>query len=208
MLKAYMKTRQIDCFCLPSNPSREKMPKLNVPMFLPLQEDGYSCVPRCVKMVFMYIGSSFEGHVPDFDLDKIGKIIETKGDGTFPEKVMNLNKVKEVLTSMPSIEFEVEFKRHTLDEIEAELNERQPMIAWVRLTDENKIRKCAHAVVITDLEKENSLIYYNDPIFGEKTEDLSSFLARWENEDRALIKVKIGKKPQRMLEEFGKEKEL
>jgi hypothetical protein len=181
------------------------MSKLNVPILLPLQEDGFSCVPRCVKMILMYIENSFEDYVPDFDLDRIEKIIETKADGTYPEKVMNLNKVKEVLTSMPSIEFEVEFKRHTIDEIVAELNEKQPMIAWTTLVDENKVRKCAHAVVITDLDKESSLICYNDPIFGERTEDLSSFLAKWENQDRVLIKVKIGKKPQRMLEEFGKE---
>jgi len=179
-------------------------PRIAVPLVLPLQEDGYSCVPRCVKMVFMYIHNSFEGRVPDFDIDKIGKIIETKADGTFPEKVLNLNKVKEVATAMPSIEFEVELKRHTLDEISEELNDRQLLIAWVRLSDTTG-HKCAHAVVITNLDRENDRIYYNDPMFGEKDEDLSSFLTRWENEDRVLIKVKIGKKPQRMLEEFPKE---
>jgi hypothetical protein len=156
-------------------------------------------------MVFMYIGNSFEGRVPDFGLDKIGKIIETKGDGTFPEKVLNLDKVKEVAAAMPSIEFEVELRRHTLDEINEELSDRQPLIAWVRLSDVVGVHKCAHAVVITDLDRENNRIYYNDPMFGEKNEDLSSFLTRWENEDRVLIKVKIGKKPQRMLEEFPKE---
>jgi hypothetical protein len=155
-------------------------------------------------MVFMYIGNSFEGHVPDFDLDKIGKITETRRDGTFPEKVLNLNKVKEVVTAMPSIEFEFELKRHTLDEISEELKDRQPPIAWVRLSDTIG-HKCAHAVVITDLDRENSRIYYNDPMFGEKEEDLPSFLTRWENEDRVLIKVKIGKKSQRLLEEFPKE---
>jgi hypothetical protein len=155
-------------------------------------------------MIFLYISHSFEGHVPDFDLDKIGKVIETKCDGTYPEKVLNLNKVKEVATAMPSIEFEVELKRHTLDEIEEEIQSKQPPIAWTRLSDVAG-HKCAHAVVITDLDRENSRIYYNDPMFGEKTEDLPSFLARWEKEDRVLIKVKIGKKAQRMLEEFPKE---
>jgi hypothetical protein len=152
----------------------------------------------------MYISNSFEGRVPDFDLDKIGKVIETRRDGTYPEKVLNLNKVKEVATAMPSIEFEVELKRHTLDEIEEEIRERQPPIAWVRLSDTTG-HKCSHAVLITDLDRENDRIYYNDPMFGEKDEDLSSFLTRWENEDRVLIKVKIAKKPQRMLEEFPKE---
>ena len=143
--------------------------------------------------------------MPDFDLDKIGKVIETKDDGTFPEKVLNLNKVKEVATAMPSIEFEVELKKHTLDEISEEINDKQPPIAWVVLTDEEGIHRCAHAVVITDIDRKNDRIYYNDPMFGEKDEDLSSFLTRWDYEDRVLIKVKIGKKAQRMLEEFPTE---
>jgi len=152
----------------------------------------------------MYVGKAFEGHMPDFDLDKIGKILETRSDGTYPEKVLNLNKVKEVATAMPSIEFEIELRSHTLDEIEEEINERQPPIAWVRLSD-SAGHKCAHAVVITDLDRRNDRIYYNDPMFGEMDEALPSFLTRWENEDRILIKVKIGKKAQRMLEEFPKE---
>jgi hypothetical protein len=173
------------------------MPKLDVPMFLPLQEDGHSCVPRCVKMILMYIANTFKGRTPDFDLEKIGKIIETRRDGTYPEKVKNLNKVKEVVTAMPSIEFEYEMKRHAIDEIEAELNDKQPMIAWVTLMSG---RRTAHAVVITGLE--NGIVYYNDPIYGEQKEDLPSFLTRWEEQDRTLIKVKIGKKTQRILEEF------
>jgi hypothetical protein len=178
------------------------MPKLNVPMFLPLQEDGHSCVPRCVKMILMYIENSFEDRVPDFDIEKIGKITETRRDGTYPEKIMNLNKVKEVLTAMPSIEFEYEMKRHTIDEIEKELKDKQPLIAWVTLMSG---RRPAHAVVITGLDMETRTVYYNDPIFGEQEEDLPSFLTRWEDQDRTLIKTKIGKKTQRILEEFHNE---
>jgi len=176
------------------------MPKLNVPVLLPLQEDGHSCVPRCVKMIFMYVENSFENcRVPDFDIEKIGKITETRKDGTYPEKIMNLNKVKEITTAIPSIEFEYEIKRHTIDEIEEELDEKnkQPMIAWVTLMSG---RKAAHAVVITGLE--NRIVYYNDPIYGKQEEDLETFLTRWEDQDRTLIKVKIGKKRQKMLEEF------
>jgi hypothetical protein len=173
-------------------------------MFLPLQEDGHSCVPRCVKMVFMYIGNSFEGKVPDFDIEKIGKITETKRDGTYPEKILQLNKVKEVMTAIPSIEFEYEMKRHTIGEIMEELNDKQPMIAWVTLMPGHK---SAHAVVITGLDMENRTVYYNDPIYGEQKDDLPSFLTRWEDQDRTLIKVKIGKKTQRMLEEFEETKD-
>ena len=138
-------------------------PRLPVPMVLPRQEDGFSCVPRCVKMVFMYIANDFKGRAPDFDLEKIGKIIETKGDGTFPEKVSNLNDVKEVASAIPSIEFEIELKSHSLDEIVRELNDKQPPIAWIRLYDNEHIKSCAHAVVITEIDKEKGKISYNDP---------------------------------------------
>jgi predicted double-glycine peptidase len=103
------------------------------------------------------------------------------------------------MTAIPSIEFEYEIKRHAIDEIEEELDElnKQPMIAWVTLM---KGRKAAHAVVVTGLE--NRIVYFNDPIYGKQEEDLATFLTRWEDQDRTLIKVKIGKKRQKMLEEF------
>jgi hypothetical protein len=158
----------------------------------------------------MYIGNSFGGRAPDFDLDKIGKIIETRGDGTFPEKVLNLNskKVSEVASAIPSIEFELELKTHSVDEIESEIRDKQPPIAWIRLYDKEHLKKCAHAVVITGIEREDGLIYYNDPILGEKIEKITDFVALWDEEDRVLIKVKIGKKKQRMLEEFDQEEGL
>ena len=75
-------------------------------MVLPLQEDGFSCVPRCIKMIFMYIADSYENcRAPDFDLEKIEKIIDTRDDGTSPEEILNLNRVSEVASAMPSIEF-------------------------------------------------------------------------------------------------------
>ena len=156
----------------------------------------------------MYIANDFKGRAPDFDLEKIGKIIETKGDGTFPEKVSNLNDVKEVASAIPSIEFEIELKSHSLDEIVRELNDKQPPIAWIRLYDNEHIKSCAHAVVVTEIDKEKGKISYNDPIFGEKSELITDFITRWDEEDRVLIKVKIGKKKQRMLEEYDQEKGL
>lgn len=157
-------------------------------------------------MVFMYVGTSFEGRAPDLDLEKIQKIIETKWDGTFPEKVLNLNseKISEVSSAIPSIEFELKLTYHSLDEIENEINDKQPPIILIRLYDEEHVKKCAHAVVITGLEREKGLIYYNDPIHGEKTAKITDFITLWDEEDRVLIKVKIGKKKQRMLEEFDK----
>jgi hypothetical protein len=156
----------------------------------------------------MFIDDTYHDRTPDLDLESIGKIIGTKKDGTLPETVLNLNKVKEVATALPSIEFEFELKRHTLDEINDEIEDKQPPIAWTRLTEKGGVHKCPHAVIITDLERKNNRIYYNDPIHGKVEEALDVFLDNWEIEDRVLIKVKIGKRPQRILEEFPQEEKL
>ena len=158
-------------------------------------------------MVFMYISSCLGGQAPDLDIEDIANIIETEIDGTYPEKITNLNKNKEVLKTIPSLEFEVELRTHSFSEIEDELEANRPVIAWVELSDAKGIHKAAHSIVITGLERENHLIYYNDPMFGEKQEDIGTFMSRWENVDRILIKVKIGTKEQRILDEYVQKEE-
>jgi len=175
-------------------------PKLKVPLVLPLQEDGYSCVPRCIKMIFMYISNCLEGHAPNLDIDDIAEIIETKIDGTLLENVRNLNTDLTVLRAIPSLEFDVDLRMHSLSEIEDEINNNRPVIAWVEMSE--GIHRCAHAIVITGLDKDKDLIYYNDPMFGEVQEEIGAFMSRWERVDRLLIKVKIGKREQRLLDEY------
>lgn len=174
---------------------------LPVPLLNPLQEDGFSCIPRCVKMVFMYIQKKFpEGRVPDFDLDKISEIIDTRADGTYPDMVLKLNDVPEVLAAIPSIDFEFEYKHHEFNEIITEWKKEQPPIAMIDLDHHNG---CKHAVVITYVDEPNNRIFYNDPVYGKRSQYVPDFLASWDNWDRELVKVKIGKNKQRMLEEFG-----
>ena len=180
------------------------MIKLKVPLVHPLQEDGYSCVPRCIKMIFMYISNCLEGVAPDLDVDDIAEIIETRVDGTLPENVRNLNTNLKVLRAIPSLEFDVGLM-HSFSEIEEEIGANRPVIAWVELLE--GIHRCAHAIVITGLDREKHLIYYNDPIFGEKEEEIGTFMSRWENVDRLLIKVKIGKREQRLLDEYVRREE-
>lgn len=177
---------------------------LSVPMCMPLQEDGFSCVPRCVKMIFMFVQNTYQNCiVPDFDIEKIGKIVKTMAEGTLPEDVLELNKVREVSRAVPSIEFEHKPKLHTLDDIINEIDDRQPPIVWIWSShDKNQRRKFHHAVVVTGVE--NGRIYYNDPIFGKKDEEKNDFLAKWHDEDTVLVKVKIGKRIQQ-LEEFIKD---
>jgi hypothetical protein len=149
-------------------------------------------------MIFMYISNCLEGHAPNLDIDDISEIIETRTDGTLIENIRNLNTNLAVLRVIPSLEFDVDLKMHRLSEIEEEINNNRPVIAWVELSE--GIHRCAHAIVITDLNKD--VIYYNDPIFGEMQEGIGTFMSRWERLDRLLIKVKIGKREQRLLDEY------
>jgi len=151
-------------------------------------------------MIFEYISKCLEGQAPNLDIDDIAEIIETRADGTLPENIRNLNTNLNVLRAIPSLEFDVDLKTHSLSEIEEEINNNRPVIAWVELSD--GIRKCAHAIIITGLDRDKHLICYNDPMFGEKQEEIGVFMSRWERVDRILIKVKIGKREQRLLDEY------
>lgn len=148
----------------------------------------------------MFVQDTFkESLVPDFDLEQIGEIIETMEEGTLPDKILNLNHVREVSRARPSIEFELKPKFHSLDELAAETAARQPPIAWIWSFDKEKLHKFDNAVLVTGVE--NGRVYYNDPVFGKKDVSTDDFLAKWDDEDRVLVKVKIGKRTQ-MLEEF------
>jgi hypothetical protein len=152
-------------------------------------------------MIFKFIEETYkDSRVPDFDLGRIGKIIDTMEEGTLPEGILNLNRVPEVATAKPSIEFELKVKFHPLDELVAETDAHQPPIAWIWSFDKEKLHKFDHAVVVTGVE--NGRVYYNDPVFGKKDDSTDDFLAKWDDEDRVLVKVKIGKKTEKMLEEF------
>jgi hypothetical protein len=151
-------------------------------------------------MLFMYIGNCLGGQSPDLDIDDIAQILGTKADGTLPLGIRNLNTNLNVLRAIPSLEFEVDLKMHSLSEIEAEIEGNRPVIAWVELSE--GVHRSTHAVVITHVDRDKNLLYYNDPIFGEREEEIGSFLARWENADRILVKVRIGKREQRLLDEY------
>jgi hypothetical protein len=150
----------------------------------------------------MYIVESLGAQAPDLDLDDIAKIILTnkKGSATAFEDVKYLNTNPIIRNTIPSLEFDVEVKMRDLSEIDEEIRSNRPVIAWVTLSD--NVHSCGHAIVIKGLDRDNNWIYYNDPIFGEQKEELTSFLARWESQDRLLIKIKIGQGIQKLLDEY------
>ena len=156
-------------------------------------------------MVFMYISNCLGGRAPNLEINDIAEIVETKADGTLFEDVRNLNTDLTVLRTIPSLEFDVVLKMRSLSEIEEEINNNRPVIAVVELSDD--IRRFKHAILITGLDKGENLIYYNDPMFGEMQEEIGSFMSRWERLDRLLIKIKIGKREQRLLDEYVRKEE-
>lgn len=76
-------------------------------------------------MIFDYVGANFGGRVPNLDVSDVAEIVETKTDGTLPEKIKNLNDDRRVLKAVPSIEFYVDLRSHSLAEIEKEIDEKR-----------------------------------------------------------------------------------
>ncbi|MGF3573532.1 MAG: cysteine peptidase family C39 domain-containing protein [Candidatus Bathyarchaeia archaeon] len=164
---------------------------LDVPM--EYQEDDFSCVPVCIKMVLEYVRKHYSsGFIPNLNIKEISEAIETDELGTALENVKKIN--EKLVKAVPSIEFVAELNCN-FAEIEHEIFNNRPVIAWI------KIPFC-HSVVITGLNKESLIIYYNDPQRGKECMNLGKFMSAWREIDNVLIKVKIGEKVQRILPEY------
>lgn len=172
---------------LPSN--------LDVP--LGYQEDDFSCTPVCIKMVLEFIRKQNpKGYVPNMDIEEISKTIGTDELGTPLENVKKIN--EKLLKAVPSIEFVAELNC-SFEEIENEILQGKPVIAWVRIP-------YAHSIVVTGLNKDLLIIYSNDPQLGNKQIEMGMFISAWNNNDNVLIKVKIGEKIQRVIPEYAEKK--
>jgi len=143
--------------------------------------------------------------LPDFEVKDIAKIVNTREDGTLLDDVKNINQNESILRAIPSIEFETKILC-SFAEIETEINSNRPVIAWLSISINGTEFK--HSVVVAGLDKDNHIICYNDPIFGKKRENIGKFMSMWEKLDRILIKVKIGKREQRLLDEWIRYKEI
>jgi len=167
------------------------------------QPDGVTCVPTCLKMVLEYINDGLGGGNLNLSIGDISKIVGTTEDGTVFDDVNKINKNMKILKAIPSIEFVVKYEYHILKDIEDEIKNGRPAIAWILPLG---ARNMKHSIVITGLDLDKSLIYYNDPISGEVEARLGEFMSLWDKTDRTLIRVKIGKREQRLLDEWLKEK--
>jgi ABC-type bacteriocin/lantibiotic exporter with double-glycine peptidase domain len=170
--------------------------KLDIPLVF--QEDDFSCVPICIKMVLDFISEQNpEGYIPEIDFNEISKTVGTDELGTALENVKNINKKLE--KAVPSIEFEDKMNC-SLDEIENEIQKGNPVIAWIK-------NPFHHSIVLTGLDKESLVIYCNDSQKGKVKMEMGEFMSAWKRMDNVLIKVKIGEKIQRIIPEFAEKGE-
>lgn len=146
------------------------------------QDDDYSCTPVCMKMVLEYVKNRFSGGFPNLDITKISEVLETSADvgGTYFENIKNIN--GEFRKTKPSLEF-VPSLNNKIEDIKEELKNDHPVIAWVMMPDPNG--DYPHSIVITDIDEDKLLIYYNDPVYGKESVSIRQFMDMWNGNSNA-----------------------
>jgi len=157
-----------------------------------------------------FIKKPNHSNVPNFTIDEIAKIINTREDGTLLEDIKKINENKSILKTDPSLEFEGKYPNRFPD-IEEEINANRPVIAWIFMSDNH--RGFNHSVVVTGVDTDNGIVFYNDPAYGETQMEIGRFISMWEKTDTVLITLKIGQREQRKLVEYvgnetNKEREI
>ncbi len=171
---------------------------LNLDVPLEYQEDDFSCTPVCIKMVLDYVRKQNpEDYIPNLSVEEISETMGTDELGTPLENVENIN--EKLQKALPSVEFVSEMNCSFI-EIEKEISDGKPVIAWVRIPH-------PHSIVVTGLNKALLIVQYNDPELGKRQIEMGRFISAWNQNDNVLIKVKIGEKVQRIIPEYAEKKE-
>jgi len=164
-----------------------------MPLDVPIeyQEDDFSCTPVCMKMVLEYVKERFVSGFPNLDIAKISEIVKTSADigGTTFDNIKNIN--EEFKKTRPLLEF-IPSLNNKIEDVKKEIVDNHPVIAWIMMPDPNG--DYPHSIVITDIDEDKLLIYYNDPVYGKETISIREFMDMWDKNFRILIRIKIGEK--------------
>jgi predicted double-glycine peptidase len=150
-------------------------------------------------MVLEYMRDRIHEGFPELDVATISETIKTSADegGTTFENIKLIN--EKLKKTMPSLEF-IAGSSHQFEEIKEEIKNDRPVIAWVTMPSPHG--DFNHSIVITGYDDEKLLIYCNDPVYGRENMPIRKFMDIWENSFRILIKIQIGEKKQRLIEEY------
>jgi predicted double-glycine peptidase len=152
-----------------------------------------------MKMVLEYVKNRITEGFPDLDVKAISEAVRTNEEesGTSFEDIKRIN--EKLIKTKPSLEFVAGFN-HKIEEIKEEIDNDRPVIAWVMMpSPQGDFR---HSIVITEFDEDKLLIYYNDPVYGKENVPARKFMDMWGELFYILIKIKIGEKKQRKLEEY------
>jgi predicted double-glycine peptidase len=162
---------------------------LDVP--LEYQDNDFSCTPVCMKMVLEYVKGKFVSGFPELDIAAISEVLKTSADlgGTTFDNIKNIN--EEFKKTRPSLEF-VPGLNHKIEDIKTEIADGHPVITWVMMPDPNG--DYPHSIVVTSVDEDKLLIYYNDPVYGKESVSIREFMDMWDGNSRVLIRIRIGEK--------------
>ncbi len=175
------------------------MTELDVPLWG--QPARNYCVPTCLKMLVEFLRQTFGDAIPRLSISQIARIVNTQWDGTAPKEVENINKYFEAKLC---IEFKAEYMRR-FPEIQKELKEGRPVIAW--LNSQKPPDKLWHAVVVRGFDEANFVVF-NDPWdCKRKTEEVGVFISKWGTEAK-MVRLLISKEKQSSLIEYQEKHQI
>src|SRR5208283_4154472 len=103
---------------------------LDVPVIL--QEEDFTCVPVCLRMVIEYLNRNIlRSQIGDLEIPNIVTTVRCKRIGTSIYDVRNMNETSELLRAIPSVEFKAENTPREWDQIEREIHEGRPVIPYL-----------------------------------------------------------------------------
>lgn len=168
--------------------------QLGVP--LSLQNDGYSCVPHCLKMVLEYLHRTHP-EILVLPIEEIIRAIGTTELGTEYGSIENINKLLE--KSIPSVDFKRDASSRDWKSVQKDLQEGKPVILWIKCRDQLG-HPYNHSVVVDGYI--NKKVLYKDPLYGDMEEGIDTFLSKWDEMDRYTIRVKVGERTERKITEY------